>query len=340
MENDFLKTQLLNFYDNSKRVLPWRENKNPYLIWISEIMLQQTRVEAVIPFFNRFISELPTVFDLATIEEDKLLKLWEGLGYYSRARNLKKAAQVIVEKYNEVIPNSKTELESLPGIGPYTSGAILSIAYEQQTPAVDGNVLRVFSRFYQIEEDIKDPKTKLKIKNLVKQSLPQKRNGDYNQAIMELGATICLPNGTPKCHECPLNSHCVSYLNNMQNIIPFRSKKKPRRKQEVTVFIYRYNNLYGLRQRPDTGLLASMYEFPNVEVKLNINDLKKEYPNIIKLSSSKHIFTHIEWYMQGYLIDLDKPLEDLLFVSKEQIKEEYSIPTAFKKYKELILKED
>jgi A/G-specific adenine glycosylase len=331
MKSSYLSNSLLRFYDTSKRVLPWRDNKIPYYIWISEIMLQQTRVEAVIPYFNRFIKALPTISHLAKVEEDSLLKLWEGLGYYNRARNLKKAAIKIENEFNGIMPQTKEELESLPGIGPYTSGALLSIAYEQQVAAVDGNVLRVFSRFYQIEEDIKNPKTKAVIKALVQDSLPQSRNGDYNQAIMELGATICIPNGRPLCELCPIKQECLSYKNNMQMILPFKSKKKPRIIEKKTIYIYKYKNLYAIRKRPDTGLLASMYEFVNVE-----GHIKEP---LSKLPNSKHIFTHIEWNMIAYFEEVTTKNKDYIWATKEEIEHKYSIPNAFKKYKDYILKD-
>jgi A/G-specific adenine glycosylase len=325
----FLSDKLLHFYDTSKRILPWRDNKIPYYIWISEIMLQQTRVEAVIPYFNRFIKALPTISDLAKVDEDSLLKLWEGLGYYNRARNLKKAAIKIETEFYGVMPQTKDELESLPGIGPYTSGALLSIAYEQQVAAVDGNVLRVFSRFYQIEEDIKNPKTKATIKALVQDSLPQSRNGDYNQAIMELGATICIPNGRPLCEICPLKDECLSYINNMQTVLPFKSKKKPRRIEKRTIYIYKYKNLFSIKKRPATGLLASMYEFINVDGHI------KE--TLTKLPNSKHIFTHLEWNMIAYFEEVSTKNKDYIWVTKEEIENKYSIPNAFRIYKDYVL---
>jgi len=325
----FLSDKLLHFYDTSKRILPWRDNKIPYYIWISEIMLQQTRVEAVIPYFNRFIKALPTISDLAKVDEDSLLKLWEGLGYYNRARNLKKAAIMIETEFGGMMPETKDELESLPGIGPYTSGALLSIAYEQQVAAVDGNVLRVFSRFYQIEADIKNPKTKATIKALVQDSLPLSRNGDYNQAIMELGATVCIPNGRPLCEICPLKEECLSYKNNMQMVLPFKSKKKPRRIEKRTIYVYKYKNLYAIKKRPDTGLLASMYEFINVDGHI------KE--SLLKLPNSKHIFTHLEWNMIAYLKEVSTKNKDYIWASKLEIEHKYSIPNAFKTYKDYIL---
>jgi len=334
-----LETRLLHFYDHSKRVLPWRDNKNPYYIWISEIMLQQTRVETVIPYFERFIKELPTVEALSKVDDDRLMKLWEGLGYYSRARNLKKAAIKVVEEYKGLIPNNKKELESLSGIGPYTSGAILSIAFEERIAAVDGNVLRVFSRLYKIEDDIKDVKTKQRIKELVEQSLPSKRNGDYNQAIMELGATICRPNGRPFCEQCPLKDICLAKKHHMQMLLPFQSKKAKRKMESRTVFILKNGEHYAIVKRPPKGLLASLYEFPNVEGHIDENDIHFDSKSIQKLPKAKHIFSHIEWHMKGYLIEVNNQIKEYIWVSKDQIKLEYSIPSAFKKYLKIIMED-
>lgn len=335
-----LSDRLLYFYDHSKRVLPWRNNKNPYYIWISEIMLQQTRVETVIPYFERFIKELPTVEALSQVDENRLLKLWEGLGYYSRARNLKKAATTVMNDYDGKLPKNRKELEKLSGIGPYTSGAICSIAYEQKVAAVDGNVLRVFSRLYKIQDDIKDIKTKQKIKSLVETSLPSVRNGDYNQAIMELGATICIPNGKPLCERCPLSDICQAYKSDMQTLLPFKSKKAARKIEKLTVFIYQFEDLYAIRQRPNTGLLASLFEYPNEEGHIPIKEVLKSGFKVQKLPNSKHIFTHKEWHMIGYLIEVKQKNPDYIWVSKKDIQNTYSIPSAFRVYTNIIIEGD
>jgi A/G-specific adenine glycosylase len=334
-----LSQRLLKFYDNSARVLPWRDNKNPYYIWVSEIMLQQTRVEAVIPYFERFIKEVPTIEALSNIDDDRLMKLWEGLGYYSRARNLKKAAIQVMNDFKGSLPSNKKDLESLSGIGPYTSGAILSIAYEQKVAAVDGNVLRVFSRVYKIQDDIKDKATKRMIKTLVEESLPKQRNGDYNQAIMELGATVCIPNGRPLCEQCPLEDMCEAQKSNMQMMLPFKSKKTIRKIEERTVFLLKYNNLYAIRKRPSEGLLASLYEYPNFDGHVNQSNIEIEYTSFTKLPSSKHVFTHKEWIMKGYLLETVEKSEEYIWVSKEEIENDYSIPRAFRAYTNLILKD-
>ena len=334
-----LSKRLLDFYDHSKRVLPWRDNKDPYYIWVSEIMLQQTRVETVIPYITRFMKELPTIEALSKVDDDRLMKLWQGLGYYSRARNLKKAAIKIVEEFDGVIPDNKKDLESLPGIGPYTSGAILSIAYEKKVAAVDGNVLRVFSRVFKIEDDIKDVKTKRRIKELVEKSLPSKRNGDYNQAIMELGATICRPNGRPLCEKCPIEDICEAKKHSMQMVLPFQSKKIKRKIEKRTVFIYEHKSLYAIRKRPNTGLLASLYEFPNVEGHVVQEEITGEVMSVSKLPKARHIFSHIEWQMIGYFVQLRNPTDEYIWVTKDQLKNDYSIPSAFKQYLKYTLNE-
>lgn len=337
METYFIQKQLLDFYDNSKRVLPWRDNKNPYYIWVSEIMLQQTRVAAVIPYFERFISTLPTVYDLANCEEDKLMKLWEGLGYYSRVRNLQKAAKIIVSDFNGEIPNSRKEIESLPGIGPYTSAAVLSIAYEQKYSAVDGNVLRVFARLLEISTDIKEKSTKTSIKQQVSNILPDDRIGDFNQALMELGATICLPNGIPLCDNCPLNTICKAYKNGTHLFIPIKQKKKQRPIENRTVLILENEGRFAIQKRPNTGLLASLFEYPNVENHLSIDEVKSIYgKQVLPIEKSKHIFTHKEWHMIGYHIHVNE-LDKYIWATQVEIKNTYSIPSAFRKYTEYIL---
>lgn len=330
---------LFLWYDQSKRILPWRDNPNPYHVWISEIMLQQTRVEAVIPYFHRFIQAVPTIKDLAYIEDDKLNKLWEGLGYYSRVRNLKKAAIKMIEEYDGLIPNNQKDLESLPGIGSYTSGAILSIAFDKPYTAVDGNVLRVFARILGNTNNIKDPAVKTEIKSVVSTLLPDRRNGDYNQALMEIGATVCKPNGIPDCMNCPLKLFCIAYNKDLLDKIPMKQVKKKRRQEEKTIFILNFNNTFALDQRPNKGLLAGLYQFPNAVGHLNNLEVQKRYPNSISIrpiASSKHIFSHIEWNMRGFYIELSKPIDSMLFVSKEEMETKYSIPTAFKTYKQYV----
>lgn len=334
------QSTLLSWYDHSKRILPWRDNPNPYHVWVSEIMLQQTRVETVIPYFNRFIEELPTIQALSQVDDDRLNKLWEGLGYYSRVRNLKKAAIQVEEQYNGILPCNQEDLESLVGIGSYTSGAILSIAFNQPFTAVDGNVLRVFARLTANPNNIKDPNTKKMIRSTVESLLPKNRVGDFNQALMEIGATVCKPNGKPDCLYCPLQTFCLANQKNLVEDIPIKQVKSIRRKEQRTVFVLKYNNKYIIEQRPDKGLLAGLYQFPNIEGHLNMTDVQRIYKDafsIKQIASSKHIFSHIEWALVGYFIELQEPLDKGILVSAEDLLKTYSIPTAFQTYKKLIL---
>jgi A/G-specific adenine glycosylase len=298
-------------------------------------MLQQTRVEAVIPYFNRFIETLPTIKSVAEVDDDLLNKLWEGLGYYSRVRNIKKAAIQIMQDFNGELPQTRKDLESLSGIGPYTAGAILSIAFGIPDTAVDGNVLRVFARLTANTNNIKDPKEKAKIRTLVSSLLPTKRVGDFNQGLMEIGATVCLPNGVPKCVLCPFNQMCEAFQQGLTKEIPKKQQKKERRIEKRTVLILEYDNKVVLQKRDNTGLLAGLYEFPNELGHLSKNEIVTRYPSatITTLPKSKHIFSHLEWHMIGYHIELSSPPEDQLLVTIEDIQSEYSIPTAFKDYK-------
>lgn len=346
-EIELFRKNILYWYDKNARILPWRDEPTPYRVWISEIMLQQTRVEAVKPYFERFMNEVKDIESLANIHEDKLLKLWEGLGYYNRARNLKKTAQVIVNNYHGEMPSNFEELIELPGIGPYTAGAIASIAFHNKVPAVDGNVLRVIARVAGNHGNINDVKVKREIETLVIKLLPEQRVGDFNQALMELGATICLPNGMPKCNECPLQSLCEAYKKDLITNIPLKSKQKKRRIEDRTIFVLNDQNKIAIRKRDGQGLLANLYEFPNVLGRLDEGQCKKqleewgmEQYRLVPLSPSKHIFSHIEWHMIGYLVLITKQtdLSDFIWTSKEEIIEQISIPTAFKEYTNYIKK--
>ena len=340
MDKRIVQSNIFKWYDNSKRILPWRDNPNPYHVWISEIMLQQTRVEAVIPYFLRFIKEIPTIEDLSTISDDALNKLWEGLGYYSRARNLKKAAQIIVRDFNSLLPSEYDDLISLPGIGQYTAGAILSIAFNKKYTAVDGNVLRVFSRFFGIRKNIKDKEVKQLIKDKVEKLSPDKRIGDFNQALMEIGAIICKPNKEPLCTVCPLQSFCKAYQLNLTNVIPKKINKITRRIEERTVFIITYKDKYAIQKRSNKGLLASLYQYPNETGFQRLDDIKNRFAKEVEINAlppSKHIFTHLEWHMIGYEIKLKVPMETYLFVTKEDLMSIYPIPTAFKTYTKYII---
>lgn len=341
---------LLEWFEENKRDLPWRKNRNPYEIWISEIMLQQTRVEAVIGYYHRFLQTLPDVETLADCPEDKLLKLWEGLGYYSRARNLKKGATKVMEVYGGKIPKTKEELMKIPGIGSYTASAIASQAFEEPVAAVDGNVLRVYTRFLEDERDISKDKTKKEIEAELAPVMPQENRGDFNQAMMELGAIVCIPNGTPKCEICPLAKHCKACSNCTWELFPRKAAKKQRRIENKTVLlIYRENQVL-IRKRKEKGLLAGLYEFPNVEgheSKKKVLEYVKQFglePLQIKKSyEAKHIFSHVEWHMRGYEIKVDETVEvpeDCLFIDVEQLKEEYSIPSAFQAYRQHFLEKE
>ena len=335
---------LLAWYGEHARILPWREDPQPYRVWISEIMLQQTRVEAVKPYFERFMRELPTVNRLAAVPEDRLMKLWEGLGYYNRAKNLKRAAGIIVEEYGGVMPSDFDELLKLPGIGSYTAGAIASIAYGAAVPAVDGNVLRVLSRILASREDILKQSTKRWMESELRETMPKDGAGSFNQGLIEIGAIVCVPNGQPKCGECPLSSLCLARREGTIGEIPVKTPPKKRRIEDRTVCILEYQDRVGLRRRPDTGLLASLYELPNAEGHLKKEELGKAFGldsarmiSVEPLPEAKHIFSHIEWRMIGYRIRLrDGIPPGYLDVEKEQLKTGYPLPNAFGRYTKLI----
>lgn len=341
----WITKQLLNWYSINKRDLPWRHTKNPYYIWISEIMLQQTRVEAVKIYYKRFIKELPNLSDLAQIEEDKLLKLWEGLGYYSRVRNMQKSAKILIKSGQNNLPSTYQELINLPGIGKYTAGAILSIAYDQSIVAIDGNVYRIISRFYGIEEPISKSSSYRNYTPYLEEILPVKNCGDFTQSFMDLGSMICLPKN-PKCSKCPLNKQCVAYKNQMIEKYPVIIKKKVQRIEERNVYIYLYQNKIGIKKRENKGLLASMYEFPNflesdslIDIENKLINKNISYNYVKEIGEAKHIFSHIIWYMKGFIIDLKEPI-DLIWATKEELFTKYSIPSAFSYYLKYVEKLD
>ncbi len=407
MELKELMPPLLEWFTAHARVLPWRELPTPYRVWVSEIMLQQTRVEAVKPYFERFTSALPDVFALAACPEDELLKLWEGLGYYNRVRNLQKAAVQVVEEYGGVIPAEYDELLKLKGIGHYTAGAVASIAYGRYVPAVDGNVLRILTRVTADDTDIMKQSFRTAVErallammqelkipdglkpvdgnvlriltrvtaddtDIMKQSfrtaverallammqelkIPDglKRRlrdgnipGALNQALMELGATVCVPNGAPFCGECPWENFCLAKKEGCIGELPVKSKAKARKIEARTVLILRDGDKVAIRKRPDRGLLAGLYELPNVEGRLSqeevlglVKEMGLEPVRIQRLSSAKHIFSHIEWHMDGYAVLLEGGLpqkgehqQPFIFVEAEDAKERYAIPSAFAAY--------
>lgn len=333
---------LLSWYDRNKRELPWRENITPYSVWVSEIMLQQTRVEAVKPYYYRFLSELPDIHALANAPEDQLLKLWEGLGYYSRVRNLQIAARQIEEEFHGEFPNTQKEILSLKGIGSYTAGAVGSICFQNKEPAVDGNVLRIYERLLGVYEEISLATTKKMVEEDLRKIMPESRPGDFNQAMMELGATVCIPNGEPKCSECPWKAYCYAHLNQAWKELPVKKKKPKRRIEKKTVMLLRCQDRIGIRKRNEKGLLAGLWEFPNVEGQLTLKKVKDylekegyEIERIEKLPSGKHIFSHVEWQMNGYSVEVaEYPREnDILYVEWQDYVERYAIPAAFDIYK-------
>ena len=338
---------LLAWYDENRRILPWRENPTPYHVWVSEIMLQQTRVEAVKPYYKRFMEQLPDIAGLAAAEEERLLKLWEGLGYYSRVRNLQKAAIQIMEEHSGVMPDTYEELLKLKGIGSYTAGAIASIAYGRKVPAVDGNVLRVVSRICMDDGLITDAKVKQRIEAELKETMSDVRPGDFNQAMMEIGAMVCIPNGAPHCEVCPLHEICLAHEMGQEEAFPKKADKKPRTIEEKTILIIQDGEKAAIRKRPGKGLLAGMYEFPTMEglrtaeevvTYLSENGLKSL--RIQPLTDSKHIFTHKEWHMKGYQVRVDElsprsiseETKDWLFIEPFETQEKYPVPSAFSAY--------
>lgn len=331
------------WYRKHRRDLPWREHPDAYRVWVSEIMLQQTRVEAVKPYYERFLEAFPDVAALAEAEEDKLLKMWEGLGYYNRVRNMQKAAQQVMTEHNGRFPQSYDEILKLSGIGHYTAGAISSFAYGIAKPAVDGNVLRVVSRLLASDADIMKASTRAQMERLIEEVIPIDAAADFNQGLIEIGAIVCVPNGEPKCEICPVAHLCKAKAQNIQMELPVKTKAKARRIEKRTVLIFRDNETVAIRKRPVKGLLAGLYELPNVEGHLTRKEVI-EYGKEIgltpirvkKLASAKHIFSHVEWHMIGYevLVDeLEKNCsEKMIFAGREEIDRKYSIPSAFEAY--------
>ena len=344
---DTITKPLLKWYGENKRVLPWREKKNPYEIWVSEIMLQQTRVEAGKPFYERFMRELPNVAALAVCPEEKLLKLWEGLGYYNRVRNMQKAAQKIMEVYDGVFPADYEALKGLPGIGNYTAGAVASIAFCIPVPAVDGNVLRVMARLREDGEDILKQSVKNRVEAELTEIMPAEDPGAFNQAMMDLGAMVCLPNGAPKCEVCPLFDQCLAGQHQTWTEYPFKKSAKPRRIEDRTVLLFLDGTHTAVRKRPKKGLLAGLYEFPNFDGVLSEQEALEEAEkfgvtplHIQALPPYKHIFSHVEWHITGYAIkiagnDVEQEGEEkagLIFADAKTAAERYAIPSAFAEY--------
>lgn len=332
MQYDYSKTieYLLHWFDYNARILRWRLEPKAYYIWISEIMLQQTRVEAVKGYFDRFVEELPDIKALAECDEEKLLKLWEGLGYYNRVRNLQKAAKIIMSDYQGQLPNSYEELLKLPGIGSYTAGAIASNVYKIPVPSVDGNVLRVAKRIAGSFDDITKASVKKQLENDLREIMPKDRPGDFNQSLMELGAVICIPNGKPLCDQCPVAHLCKAFQEGIEMKIPVKTPKKSRKIEHKTILLFEYEreennnsnetnrvlNYYAIQKRNEKGLLAGLWQLPSLEGKMTVLQVEeyinqmmhgqesKLYIKIEPLNDGKHIFSHIEWHMKGYRIKL------------------------------------
>ena len=339
-----LPEALLSWYDGCARVLPWRDEPTAYHVWVSEIMLQQTRVTAVLPYYQRFLTALPDVASLAQADEETLLKLWEGLGYYNRVRNLQKAAKMIMEDMGGAFPDTYEEILRLPGIGDYTAGAVSSIAFGRREPAVDGNVLRVVARITGNEGDVLDPKVKKEFRGWVSEIQPAERAGDFNQAMMELGAMVCAPNGAPHCDVCPARDFCTAHRGNLWQHLPVKKKKAPRRIEEKTVFVLFSPEGVALRKRENSGLLAGLWEFPNVAGRLDEKAASAQAAawglspvQWFSQLEAKHIFTHVEWRMRGYVLQVAASGGDFAWTDKAGLSER-AVPSAFAKFMEEVEK--
>ena len=340
---------LLDWYRQNRRDLPWRESRDPYRVLVSEIMLQQTRAETVKPYFHRFLSVLPTVADLAAADEPTLLKLWEGLGYYSRVRNLQKAARVVMEQHGGEIPADFDTLLALPGVGRYTAGAVASIAFGIPVPAVDGNVLRVMARLTGDPTDVLSAAAKKNAEDALAPHVPEQDAGDFTQSLIELGALVCTPGGDPHCGDCPLHLLCVANREGKQAELPVRLAKTKRRVEDRTVLVIRWSdrdgNLYvALRKRPPEGLLGGLYEFPCLEghadvsaVREHLSELGLSVSYVRSLPSAKHLFSHIEWRMIGYGVELTAPptaeTEDWIWARSDEVDGYYTLPSAYSAYR-------
>lgn len=333
-----LPQRLLPWFEANRRDLPWRRDREPYHVWLSEIMLQQTRVEAVKGYYERFLSRLPTIEALACAEENELLKLWEGLGYYSRVRNLQKAAQRIVTDYGGVFPQDYDGILALPGVGAYTAGAVASICFGQPKAAVDGNVLRVVTRLLASDAPIGEEKVRRGVAQALEKIYPAGCCGDFTQALMELGATVCLPNGAPLCASCPLQDLCKAKQAGTQERYPVRAEKKPRRVERRTVFFLRCGEKIAVCKRPKTGLLAGLWQLPDVPGELSVSGMLRQAEawgvrprNIRKTVQRTHIFTHVEWKLTCCYLDCAQE-NGFTWVTPQELEEEIGLPTAYRQF--------
>ncbi|WP_019154987.1 A/G-specific adenine glycosylase [Robertmurraya massiliosenegalensis] len=339
------QNDLIDWFTKEQRVLPWRKDQDPYKVWVSEIMLQQTRVDTVIPYFNRFIDQFPTLEDLADADEEKVLKAWEGLGYYSRVRNLQSAVKEVKEKYGGTVPDTKDEISTLKGVGPYTAGAILSIAYGVPEPAVDGNVMRVISRILSIWDDIAKPSTRKIFEKAIEEMISHENPSYFNQALMELGALICTPT-SPSCLLCPVREHCHAFHEGVEKELPVKTKAKKQRLVRLAAVVLKDSEgKTVIHKRPSSGLLANMWEFPNVEIsipfareKSHIQSLLSDQLGIdVKLGKNmgqlEHIFSHLKWDIQvyeGQLVNQITETDTLKYATLENI-DEYPFPVSHQK---------
>ena len=335
-----LPIPLLLWFGEHARTLPWRDDPTPYHVWVSEIMLQQTRVAAVLGYYTRFMEEVPTVADLAALSEERLLKLWQGLGYYNRARNLQKAARQVMEEFGGQFPNRYEDIRTLAGVGDYTAGAIASITFGLRVPAVDGNVLRVVSRINGDESDITLTATKERIRRQVADIIPKGEADRFNQGLMELGATVCLPNGAPLCDQCPAKEFCRARLEERTGQLPVKAAKKERVIEERTVFLIFHDGQVALRRRPDRGLLAGLWEFPN-EIAPAGDALKRWgiCPQTVhSAGTGKHIFTHKEWRMTAKVVQAanDKLPQGWVWAERGELERQYAVPNAFRAFESVV----
>jgi len=331
---------LLPWYEKNRRDLPWRADREPYHVWLSEIMLQQTRVEAARSYYLRFLAALPSVADLAAAGADALHKLWEGLGYYSRVRNLHAAAQRIEAEYGGVFPSDYASVRALPGVGDYTAGAVCSICFGLPTPAVDGNVLRVCARLTEDASPVTDAKFRARIAASLAAVYPAGRCGDFTQSLMELGALVCLPNGAPRCDECPCAAFCAARAHGTAGHYPVRPERKPRREEKKTVFLLRCGDRWAVRKRPARGLLAGLWEFPNLSGTLAPQEaldaataMGAQPRNLEKSQEKTHVFTHVFWHLRGYTISCAAMPEQFSWATEEELERDYALPTAFRQFR-------
>lgn len=339
--------KLTEWFAVNMRSFPWREGRTPYKVLVSESMLQQTRIEAVLKYYERFMEAFPTLTALAEAPEDLVMKHWEGLGYYSRARNLKKCAELCAEEYGGRLPGSFEALIKLPGLGSYSAGAVASLCYEEPVPAVDGNVLRVLARFFGDGRDVRLPEVRKEAEEIIRAVLKGRVPVSlFNEGLMELGETLCASKGKPQCEACPLRDACAAHAAGTEEQLPYRSAGAARTVEEKTVWLFVCGGRTGLEKRPDTGLLRGLYGFPMTEGRLDedgaaaVLAARGITPVTLRpLGPAKHVFTHREWHMTGCLAETEEPLPGLIYVTAEELQNDYALPSAFRAYREALLKE-